>query len=450
MLAITSMLLLVVKLGWAAQCNKLSGPPGGVDCIQKHSYNDEYQWMTCLTDAYIQQKGNQKDHCEDRAATYCWYPCMLEVHGKGNGSVASDCSCTSGNPSTLTPTTLLPSKCYIPPGDSCYWYRNCLERKYPCEFTSNGYAIKYAEHFCKLDDKNFAKFSLIARNWVIGVHKCLQVSLMPLLRPWIHSTCGEIQERAFASQTPCYLNPGNGVLSACDLDCSNYLQIFWSIKGSFVKVDTVLESLKGMWNIGEKCTWYSNIRKCYRSIELEDSPVKVIKLKIEKFLLRSRRSTNNLPESNAQSRFADGVGSAIASALKWNSDVMDWLAYTGRVQDPENLEIVVLLADKKALGIAFTSAPSVNFKQTIEEFTSAVKQGVLPLKVDGHNVWVKSLASCSNKACTSTQTLAVSDKPPNWNGTADISGGKVIICGTITMLVMMMTNAAMIMERVLY
>ena len=127
------------------------------------------------------------------------------------------------------------------------------------------------------------KLNLIARKWVIGVHKCLQVSLMPLLRPWIHSTCGEIQERAFASQTPCYLNPGNGVLSACDLDCSNYLQIFWSIKGSFVKVDTVLESLKGMWNIGEKCTWYSNIRKCYRSIELKDSPVKVIKLKIEKF-----------------------------------------------------------------------------------------------------------------------------------------------------------------------
>ena len=192
----------------------------------------------------------------------------------------------------------------------------------------------------------------------------------------------------------------------------------------------------------------ANIKKCYR--ELKEGPVRVIKLKIKKFFLRSRRSTDNLPKSDAQSRFADGVGSAIASALKWNSDVMDWLAYTGRVQDPENLEIVVLLADKKALGIAFTSAPSVNFKQTIEEFTSAVKQGVLPLKVDGHNVWVKSLASCSNKACTSTQTLAVSDKPPNWNGTAEISGGKVVICGTITMLVMMMTNAVMMMERVLY
>ena len=191
-----------------------------------------------------------------------------------------------------------------------------------------------------------------------------------------------------------------------------------------------------MWNIGEKCGLSANIKKCYR--ELKDGPVRVIKMKIKKFLLRSRRSTDNLPQSDAQSRFADGVGSAIASALKWNSDVMDWLAYTGRVEDTENLEIVLLLADKKALGIGITSTPSVNFNQTIQEFASAVKQGALPLKVDGHNVWVKSLASCSDKACNSTHTLAVSDKPPNWNGAAEISGSKVVLCGTIAVLVMMM------------
>ena len=73
------------------------------------------------------------------------------------------------------------------------------------------------------------------------------------------------------------------------------------------------------------------------------------------------RSTDPLPEPDAQSRFADGVGSAIASALRWNSDVMDWLAYTMRAEDPENLEIVVLLADKKALGIVITSTPSIVF-----------------------------------------------------------------------------------------
>ena len=136
---------------------------------------------------------------------------------------------------------------------------------------------------------------------------------------------------------------------------------------------------------------------------------------------------------------------------------MDWLAYTGRVEDPENLEIVVLLADKKALGIAITSTPFVHFNKRINEFASAVKQGALPLKVDGHSVWVKSLASCSDKDCTSIQTLAVSHKPPNWgktlalcsdiacnstqlNGAAEISRGKVFLFGTIAVLVMMMNK----------
>ena len=232
--------------------------------------------------------------------------------------------------------------------------------------------------------------------------------------------------------------------SVCDLDCSDYYQIFWTIKGSFVKVDTLWESLKGMWNIGQKCGLSANIKKCYR--ELKDGTVRVIKLKIKKFFLRSRRSTDNLPKSDAQSRFADRVGSAIASALKWNSDVMDWLAYTERVEAPDNMEIVVLLADKKALGIAMTSTPSVNFNQTIQEFASAVKQGALPLKVDGHNIWVKSLALCSDKACTITQTLAVSDKPPNWNGALGIPGGKFVLCGTIAVLVMMKRKAALLIR----
>ena len=140
MLALTFMLLLVVELGWAAQCNKWSGPAGTVECIQLRSYNNEYQWGTCVTDTYMKQKSNQKHQCIDRAATYCWYQCMLEVHNKNYGLVTSDCSCTPSNPTSHPNiTTLLPPECYSPSGDSCDWYRNCLERKYPCEATSNAW-----------------------------------------------------------------------------------------------------------------------------------------------------------------------------------------------------------------------------------------------------------------------------------------------------------------------
>lgn len=63
-----------------------------------------------------------------------------------------------------------------------------------------------------------------------------------------------------------------------------------------------------------------------------------------------------------------------------------------------------------------TSMTGIDLNQTIEEFASAVAKGTLPLQVDGHNVWVKSLASCSDKPCNNTQVLAVSaDKPPKWN-----------------------------------
>ena len=439
MLALTFMLLLAIQSGWTARCDKRFGKAGTVECIQSRRYNNEYQWATCLTNAYIQQKSSQEHICSDRNATYCWYQCMIETYGKNSGSVTKDCSCTPSdpttNPYTLTPTTSLPPECYSPSGDSCDWYRNCLERKYPCEATSNGYAIKYAEHFCRLYGKSFASFSATGRKWVNGVRKCLQVSLVPLLRPWANPTCGEIRKKAFASHTPCYLNPDKDVPSVCDLDCSDYYEIFWTIKGSFFKLDTAWESLKGMWNVGNQCGWLANIQKCYR--ELKDGPIRVNKLQIKKFKQRGRRSTDSLPEADAQSRFADEVGSAIASALKWNTDVMDWLAYTGSVVDPDNLEIVMLLADKKALGIVSTPIPSINFNQNIQEFASAVQHGKLPLKVDGYNVWVKTLASCSDKACNNTQILAVSDKPPNWNGASGISGGNFGLCGAIAVLIMM-------------
>ncbi|XP_022791935.1 uncharacterized protein LOC111331142 [Stylophora pistillata] len=431
------MVLVVVELGWAAQCDKRSGPAGTVKCIQ---YNYGYQWATCLTDAYIKQKSNQRHQCYDPTATYCWYDCMREKNNKVSGTVTSDCSCTvAPNPKTLAPSrSQLPPECYSPPADSCGWYSNCLERKYPCEATSNEYVIRYAEHFCKLQHETFAKFTLIAQKWVDEVRKCLLVALVPLLRPWMNPTCEQIRERAYSSHTPCYLDTAV-TDKVCDLDCSDYFKIFWSIKGSFTKVDTLWESLKGLWNIGYECRWSANIKKCYR--ELKDGPVRVITLKVVRFL-PSRPSPDPLPESDAQSLFADGVGSAIASALRWNSDVMDWLAYTGRVEDPENLEIVVSLADKKALGVVITSTPSIDLNKTIKDFASAVQQGTLSLKVEGQNVWVKTLASCFDKACNNMQTLAVSDKTPHLKtcASAEIPRGKVVMRGTIVVFIMMMNK----------
>ena len=143
--------------------------------------------------------------------------------------------------------------------------------------------------------------------------------------------------------------------------------------------------------------------------------------------------TDSLPEADLQSRFVDGIGQAIANTLKWKTDVMEWLADIGNMNDAsDNLDVLLVLADMKALGIVTTSITSVNLDQTIQEFASEVENGPLPLQVDGYSVWVKSL--CSYKSCYQAQTLDISDKPPKWHsGTIISHGGHV---GTIAVLIM--------------
>ena len=153
-----------------------------------------------------------------------------------------------------------------------------------------------------------------------------------------------------------------------------------------------------MWNIGTVCA------TSYVKEALTKQVIKISKIEVKNFPNRAKRSLSDpLPEADARSRFADQVGSAIAKVLKWNTDVMDWLAYSENVTqavDPDISNIIIMLADLKALGIVNSSMPGINFNQTIEEFASAVAKGALPLlQVDGHNVWVKSLASCSDKSC---------------------------------------------------
>ncbi|KAL9982547.1 hypothetical protein ACROYT_G004604, partial [Oculina patagonica] len=167
----------------------------------------------------------------------------------------------------------------------------CLELKYPCEATSNTYAIKYAEKFCKFYGERYSLFSEDGQKWVDGFRKCLQVTLTPLLRRWEYPSCEALRTKAFDSREPCYLDPDKDVPSICDLDYSQFLKIFWTIKGAFVKVDTAGKSLKGLLVTGTNCTVrYAN--QTYNEV------TRFIKLKIKNFFQRNRRSTDSLPEAD--------------------------------------------------------------------------------------------------------------------------------------------------------
>ena len=455
-----ALLFVTVKSGWSGQCDRNYGPAGVTGCIRLPRYNNQYQWATCLTDAYIKQKSRHKHLCLDRTTTYCWYQCMIEVHNKEVGSVTQDCSCkdagsTTANPFTGLLTTPLPPDCYSPSGDSCDWYRNCLERKYPCEDTSNAYAIRFAERFCRLYDKRYSSFSAAGQKWVNAVRKCLQVELVPLLRVWSNPTCEKIQEKAWASHNSCYLYPDEYAPSICSLRCFDFFKIFFTVKGSFVEMDTAVKSFETMLNVGSKCRPTSQIPKCYKEskdwitnkyVKTYNRFVNIFKIIIKKFKKSRKRvrrlaDPTSLPEADARNRFADGVGSALEKALKWNTEVMDWIAYTEnkelpKYEDPDNMGIVIMFADKKALGIVKTFSPFVNFDQTVKEFAVAIKGGKLPLEVEGCNVWVRSLSSCAYQSCNDTTTLAVSDVPPIWKGGTETSQTNARLLGVCTALVL--------------
>jgi len=222
------------------------------------------------------------------------------------------------------------------------------------------------------------------------------------------------------------MKPDEGVPSICDFDCKEYLKIFWVIKGYVFNVQPSWKSISGLWNIDDKCGSNST-RNCFE--EGGQALIKITKLTFQKFNRRGKRSFDSTPDEIARHKFADRVASAIARGLKWNTIFMDWFAYPSNAtnaSDPTSLEMVMVLADKKALGIVTSFSPTqFTLSQSLQQLSWAIERATLPLQVDGYNVWLKSLASCSDKSCNDTQILANSDKPPVWSvpTTSQVSDG---------------------------
>ncbi len=89
-------------------------------------------------------------------------------------------------------------------------------------------------HFPHLNQTGFvidhdSDFTESGQSWDDGVRKCLQVALVPSLRPWIRKTCADIRSDAFDSHPGCYLTPGSGAPSICKLPCSDVWRAFWVV-----------------------------------------------------------------------------------------------------------------------------------------------------------------------------------------------------------------------------
>ena len=239
-------------------CNRKFGPAGQTECVLLSPHYQEYQCATCLTNSYIQLKSGRRHYCRDRNATYCWYQCQLELFGNDEGVTNEKCRCKAGETPSSSKTPL-PSSCYSPTGTDCEWYKDCLERRFPCVGTSADYAMKYATHFCSAYRRNYDQFSPLGRLWVNAVRKCLQVSLAPVLRECNSNiTCEFIQETAFKSHDCCYLGrtecSPEGAPSICDVDFSDWITVFDTIKDAFFNLTYLeLQTFQSALHVGYRC-----------------------------------------------------------------------------------------------------------------------------------------------------------------------------------------------------
>lgn len=146
----------------------------------------------------------------------------------------------------------LDDSCYNPKGVDCSWYRNCLEKRHKCEGTSHAYAISYAEKYCKLYGKYYDNFLKDGKKWIDGVRRCLQVALVPMIQPEVETTCAEIKDTAFKSHGDCYIKPGYGAKSICDLSVAQWFRSFWVVKYSILSSDWC-SVIKQMMEVLQRC-----------------------------------------------------------------------------------------------------------------------------------------------------------------------------------------------------
>ena len=390
---------------------------GGAECVLLSPYYNHSQWATCLTEDYIIRVSNQRHICRGRTAI-CWYQCMLEFYDIAQGPVHNDCRCSPGETTTEAPTDNLPAHCYSPRGEDCSWYRECLERRYQCEGTDHGYAIEYAEKFCNLFSNNYNDFSANGRAWVDGVRKCLQVALVPSLRPWVRKTCADIRRDAFNSHPPCYLTPSSGAPGICELWCFDIWRAFWLVNFEGGALSSApIETGKQMLSVMAGCFNRGPLSGCIPALQ---TALLIV-----------------VPGPRLSVLAGSKVVNYIARRLNWIENGFRWFPFLNDDDEDDNLDmgsrnkrqttdeytnINVLLVDTKVLNVSngTTSTPTlqnIDLDQAVENLANAVGDGLLseiPIVLNGTemNLEVFSVGQCTDILCNSTNVTELATAPP--------------------------------------
>lgn len=115
--------------------------------------------------------------------------------------------------------------CQLSSKTTCNFYSGCLEQKYNCQQTDFRYPIEYGERFCSSFVQSRHLLTVRGQKWMDRAMSCLQRSLhqqlllTDILSPTDSSlSCQKIEQVAFASHHPCYVQPtGNLQDGVCPL-----------------------------------------------------------------------------------------------------------------------------------------------------------------------------------------------------------------------------------------
>lgn len=236
-------LFLLVRCAWCEinQCDPITGSSGTTDCIRLYSYNNEYQWVTCLKNSYIKQKTNHSARCVDPLAKDCWcqvwWRCSIKIlvqwkrlapvrleeswHPICHRAVLAHLEINvTGTATALKKTILAKTQPMPTPYDTLRRFARCMKGKEPCSMRK---------------DKN---------GWMLPVGVCKLIWCRWCVRGYTQLVTrygnGPSQLIFHA-----FLTPDQNVSSICDLNCTDYLRIFWTIRGSFSRLGTAWESIKG-------------------------------------------------------------------------------------------------------------------------------------------------------------------------------------------------------------
>jgi len=151
---------------------------------------------------------------------------------------------------------LLPDGCFRPDVIGCEWYTDCLEKAYPCDGTRHGYAVEYGSWYCRLFERNADIFSAVGRRWTRAVAKCLIEALVgSVLRSTKERrTCAEIRRIAHESHAPCYLSPGPGEPSVCDIALSDWIALVWTLRYALADTTTVGDMISSGLQVIHGCS----------------------------------------------------------------------------------------------------------------------------------------------------------------------------------------------------